>query len=411
MSRVSWIIAKRYFKSRKHDGFVSLMSGFSMIGIALGVATLIVVMAVMTGLKDDLLDRILGFRGHLNINPTHVELKNYETLTESLKQYPFVKSAIPLVDQPSIITVNNHFTGAIIHGLNFKELKAESMVGHKVIRGAISETAKEVGIGRLLAEKYHLSVGDQLTLYNPVGIEGPFGPLPRTATYPIGFIFDVGHKELDSTFVFMPLAEAQMFYNFDKSVSAIELRVDDPEKTSEYSKLLMQDANSEYSVYDWKKVNTGFVAALQIQKNVFFIVLSLIIVIAAFNIISSLTMLVQRKTKDIAILRTIGMNHSQLMRVFVMMGSLIGFIGTMAGLFLGLSIALNLNKLRVWVENASGWKLWHDEVFWLTRLPTKVVPFDVCLVVLIAFCITFLAALYPAWRAAKLDPVEALRYE
>lgn len=415
MSRISWIVARRYFKSRKSDGFVSMMSGFSMVGIALGVATLIVVMAVMTGLRDDLMDRVLGFRGHLNIVPTNgtVELKEYLPLQIELAKYPFVTSAVPVLEQHTLITIKDHFQGAIVHGMSFNDLKTQSLVGQKVIMGDIplDENATGVGIGKIMADKYGLTIGDQITFVNPLGVQGPFGPMPRTGTYSVGFIFDVGYRELDANVVFMPLPIAQAFYNFEHAVTGIEIRVDAPDNAGGYSKELRRASNDRYNIYDWQKVNTGFVASLKIQQQVFFLILSLIILIAAFNIISSLTMLVQRKTKDIAILRTMGMGRNALIQIFMIMGSLIGVVGTFMGVGLGLLLSFNLNTIRLWIEKIIGVRLYYEEVYWLTHLPAKVITSDVVTIAGMSLLISFLATLYPAWRAAKLDPVEALRYE
>ncbi len=415
MKRISWVIASRYFRSRKNDGFVSMMSGFSMVGIALGVATLIIVMAVMTGLREDLMDRVLGFRGHLNVVPIsgQKQLLNYESLQTEIAKKTYVTSAVPVLEQHTLITCKDRFQGAVVHGMRFKDLKEQSLVGQKVIIGDIplELDTKGIGIGRIMAEKYAMHIGDQVTFINPIGVQGPFGPMPRTGTYPVAFIFDVGYRELDANFIFMPLPIAQMFYNYDDGVTEIEVRVQDPEQTHLYTKELLQNANSRYSIYDWRTINTGFVASLKIQQSVFFIILSLIILIAAFNIISSLTMLVQRKTKDIAILRTMGLGRNALIHIFMIMGSLTGLAGTIAGTGLGLIISLNLNTIRLWIEKLIGVRLYYEEVYWLTQLPAKVVTSDVITIASMSFLISFLATLYPAWRAAKLDPVEALRYE
>lgn len=414
MNNVDWWLAYRYFRSKKSDSFVSMMTGFSLVGIALGVATLIVVMAVMTGLREDLMERVLGVQGHLNMyNNGKPELSDYDALSKELQDRPFVQSATPVIEQHTLITAKDRFQGAIVHGLTYADMQKRPFISNNLKAGKIpsNETDTSVGIGILLATKYGLRVGDQITFVNPLGVQGPFGPMPRSGAYTIGFIFEAGYTEYDKNFVFMPLHLAQKFFNYDTSVTHIEILVKDPKESVQNMLDLRESFGSAYRFYDWQTTNSGFVGALKVQQNVMFIILSLIILIAAFNIISSMTMLVQKKMKDIAILRTQGLRRKSVLNVFFIMGALIGVIGTLSGLILGLLVALNIDALRRGLEALSGWKLFHEEIFFLTNLPAKVIPSDVITVIIMSLIISFLSTLYPAWRASKLDPVEALRYE
>ncbi|AIL12731.1 multidrug ABC transporter substrate-binding protein [Candidatus Paracaedimonas acanthamoebae] len=407
-------VALRYLKPSRKEGFLSVIAGFSFLGITLGVATLIIVMSVMNGFREDLFNRILGFNGHIGVASVYREgLKNFDHLVTELKNIPEVATATPMIESQVMITNKGMASGALVHGLRLKDLLDRKLVSDHITHGTLDHFDQEnaIIIGKRLAEKYHLFPGDSLSLVAPEGTSTAFGTVPRIRRFQVVAIFDVGMKEYDGSVVFIPLEAAQNFFRLPEAVNGIEVFLHHPDQATYISRLLNQNLGPSVRVIDWQRANSSFTTALQVERNVMFTILTLIVLVAAFNIISSMIMLVKDKTHDIAILRTMGASQSMIMRIFFFAGSLIGIIGTATGSLLGLLITSNIESIRQWLENLSGTQLFSAEVYFLTKLPSKVDPYEVITVVSIALLLVFLASLYPSWRAARLDPVEALRYE
>ena len=407
-------VALRYLKPSRKEGFLSVIAGFSFLGIMLGVATLIIVMSVMNGFREDLFNRILGFNGHIGAASVYREgLKDFDPLVTELKKIPEISTVTPMIEYQVMITNKGVAAGALVHGLRLKDLLDRKLVADHITHGTLDHFEQEnaIVIGKRLAEKYHVFPGDSLSLVAPEGTSTAFGTVPRIRRFQVIAIFDVGMKEYDSGVVFIPLESAQNFFRLPEAVNGIEVFLHHPDQATYISRLLTQNLGPSVRVIDWQRANSSFTTALQVERNVMFTILTLIILVAAFNIISSLIMLVKDKTHDIAILRTIGASQSMIMRIFFLAGSLIGVIGTATGSLLGLLITSNIEAIRQWLEKLSGTQLFSAEVYFLTKLPSKVDPYEVATVVAVALLLVFLASLYPSWRAARLDPVEALRYE
>jgi lipoprotein-releasing system permease protein len=413
LSRLEWMIAARYLRPRRQEGFISVVAGFSLIGIALGVATLIVVMAVMNGFRVDLLGRILGLNGHLIIQQTTGDQRNYDELAQSLTIVEGVKRATPIVEGQAMAMANGVASGALVRGINPDDLRDRPIISEKMLRGSLTEFEGKdaVVIGGRLARKLGLVIGDTITLVAPQGNISPFGTLPRTRGYRIVGTFNVGMYEYDSTFVFIPLEAAQVFFRLRNAVTAIEVILENPEDLEIARQRIFRAFPQPLRIFDWQQVNSHFFTALQVERNVMFLILALIILVAAFNIISSLIMLVKDKGSDIAILRTMGATQFTIMRIFFISGTSIGILGTAIGLVLGVSFASNIDIIRVWLEGFTGTELWAAEIRFLSHLPAKIDSNEVFLVVVMGLVLSMLATIYPAWRASRLDPVEALRYE
>jgi lipoprotein-releasing system permease protein len=406
------MVAFRYLRARRKEGFISVIAGFSLLGIGLGVATLIVVMAVMNGFRQELLSRILGINGHIGVYGASISLANYDPLAEQIRGLPGVRRVIPMVEGQVMVTTPAAATGAMVRGVRPDDLLSRDIFA-KNLRGSAADFRGNdtVMIGRRMAEKLGVGIGDSITLISPKGITTAFGTVPRMRAFRVAATFDVGMYEYDSGFVFMPLEAAQTYFAMPGQVSQIEVFIDDPDKVNDTKLDIYRVAGGGTRIYDWQHANSSFFNAIQVERNVMFLILTLIIIVAAFNIISSLIMLVKDKGSDIAILRTMGATRGMIMRIFLLAGASVGVAGTVFGLVLGVWFATHIEAIRQFIQGIVGKDLFAAEIYFLTQLPAHVDTGEVVSVVLMALGLSFAATIYPSWRAAKLDPVEALRYE
>ncbi len=408
-------VAGRYLRARRGERFVSVIAAFSLVGIALGVATLIIVMSVMGGFKVDLLNRILGFNGHLGIYGQGEPIPDFDALTARIRAVPGVTSAIPVVDGQVLLTgPRGQNAGGLVRGIRQADLQATPSVAHHIIEGSLDgfhgDDAIAVGIG--LAQKFGLQVGEGLTLISPQGAATAFGTIPRVRAYKVVAIFQVGMNEYDTGYVFLPLDAAQIYFQMPGGVTQIEVRVADPDRVGAITHDIAEQLHGmPLRVVNWQQANDSFFAAVQVEQNVMFLILTLIILVAAFNVISSLIMMVKDKTGDIAVLRTFGAGRGAVLRIFLMCGASVGILGTLIGVVLGVLFCLNIQTIQGWVEAATGTRVFNPEVYYLAHLPAKLQWGEVAQIVVMALALSLLATLYPSWRAARTDPVEALRHE
>ncbi|KXF77648.1 multidrug ABC transporter substrate-binding protein [Paramesorhizobium deserti] len=408
------MIAWRYLRARRREAFISVIAGFSFTGIMLGVATLIIVMAVMNGFRAELLTRILGINGHLIMQPMDRPLDDYADLIKRIDAIPGVSFAIPLVEGQALVQGNvGAGSGALVRGLRGEDIAKLKLVADNVRQGTFEgfDESGGVAIGTRMAQNLGLAVGDSLTIVSPEGDVTPFGVNPRVKSYKIVAIFEIGMSEYDATIVLMPLTEAQLFFNQEGKVQSIEIFADNPDNVDALKKPVEDVAGRQLLLTDWRQRNQTFFSALEVERNVMFMILTLIVLVAALNIISGLIMLVKDKGRDIAILRTMGATRNAILRIFLMTGAAIGTAGTLAGVVLGIVVCLNVERIREFFSWLSGTTLFNPELYFLSQLPAKMDPGETISVVVMALALSFLATLFPAWRAAALDPVEALRYE
>ncbi len=410
-SPFEWMVAMRYLRARRSEGFISVIAWFSLLGIALGVATLIIVMSVMNGFRQELLTRILGLNGHITVYAPAGGFTDYDGLSGIISGLPGVVAAHPLVEGQVMVAHQGMARGAMVRGVAPEDLLRRPIVAENITHGALAGFDEGVVIGQRMAEHMGLGVGDEITIISPTGNVTAFGTVPRVANFPIAAIFEVGMFEYDSTFVFMPLPLAQTFFQFPEAATALEVFVTDPDRAPALIGDIRGVIGGGARILEWQRANAGFFNAIQVERNVMFLILTLIILVAAFNVISSLIMLVKDKGRDIAILRTMGATRGMIMRVFLISGASIGVIGTVLGFGVGLTFASNIETLRQWVQSMTGTDLFAAEIYFLSQLPAKVEPTEVATVVAMGLGLSFLATLYPSWRAARIDPAEALRYE
>jgi lipoprotein-releasing system permease protein len=408
------MVAWRYLRSRRKETVISVIASISFLGIMLGVATLIVVMAVMNGFRAELLTRILGVNGHLIVTPIDMPLEDYAAVANRINQVPGVKYALPLIDGQVLAQGNvGSGTGALVRGIRGEDLGKVSIVANNIKQGSIVgfDTSEGVAIGSRMAESLGLVLGDTITLISPDGDVTPLGTTPRLKGYPVVAIFEVGMSEYDSSIIYMPFSEAQLYFNMEGRAQTIEIYVDNPDNVDALRPKVEEAAQRQIYLTDWRQRNQTFFSALEVERNVMFMILTLIVLVAALNIISGLVMLVKDKGHDIAILRTMGATRGAILRIFLMTGAAIGVVGTLAGVILGVIICLNVERIREFFSWISGTVLFNPELYFLSQLPAKMDFSETISVVAMALVLSFLATLFPAWRAARLDPVEALRYE
>jgi lipoprotein-releasing system permease protein len=408
------MVAWRYLRSRRKEAFISVIAGFSFIGIMLGVATLIIVMAVMNGFRTELISRILGINGHMIVQPIDGPLTDYAGLAERLSAVPGVTLAIPLVEGQTLASGQaGAGTGALVRGIRADDLAKLKTVSDNIKQGDLVGFASGSGvaIGARMAESLGISAGGQITLVAPEGDVTPLGVNPRVKSYTVSAVFEIGMSEYDASIIYMPLEEAQLYFNAEGIAQSIELFVANPDQVDELRQPIEAAAQRQIFVTDWRQRNRTFFSALEVERNVMFMILTLIVLVAALNIISGLIMLVKDKGSDIAILRTMGATSGSIMRIFFMTGAAIGTVGTFAGVGLGVLVCLNVESIRQFFSWISGTTLFNPELYFLSQLPADMNAGETVSVILMALVLSFLATIFPAWRASKLDPVQALRYE
>lgn len=413
-SPFEWMLAGRYLRARRKEGFISVIAGFSFLGIMLGVATLIIVMAVMNGFRKDLFSKILGLNGHIIVHKIAEPFEDYDAMVKRIAGVPGVKHALPLIEGQVMVSSNVQASGALVRGMTEADIKSLPLVANNLRPGSTLDgfdTAGGIAIGARMSSTMRVSVGDTLTLVSPRGAATPFGNSPRTKAYPIVAVFELGMSEYDRTMVFMSLDEAQKYFGKRGEVDVLELVVDDPEKVGNYASAIREAGGPTIQLSDWRQRNETFFTVLEVERNVMFIILSLIILVAALNIISGMMMLVKDKGRDIAVLRTMGASKNSVMRIFLITGASIGVVGTIAGLVLGIIFCTNIETVRQFVSWITGTRLFDPSVYYLTKLPAEIDVRETIMIVLMALSLSVLATLYPSWRASRLDPVEALRYE
>ena len=411
LSPFEWTIAKRYLWPGKGEGFIKLVAGISIGVVMLSVAMLVIVMSVMNGFRAELLDKIVGLNGHAIVQAYGQRLDNWESVLEDIRETPGVVKAAPLIDQPLMVTFNGRVEGIIVRG-NTAEDIAE--LSDKVVLGDMSSIepgAEKVAIGARLAENIGARVGDVITIINPAGRPTPFGTVPRQVGYEVGAIFEVGLYDYDGAFVVMPISQAQTLLLTGDTIGMIEVTTEDAERVSEIMAPIEKKLAGIALVRTWQQINSSIFEALQVERVAMFFALSFMVLVAAFNILSSLVMLVRAKTRDIAIMRTMGAGRQSILKIFVTTGFTVGAIGTMAGLALGAVVLTFRQSILTVISWATGQDLWNPEVRFLTELPSKTDPWEIFGIVALALILSFLATLYPALKAANTDPVQVLRYE
>jgi lipoprotein-releasing system permease protein len=408
-----WMLALRYLRARRKEGFISVIAGFSFLGIMLGVATLIIVMAVMNGFRQELFSKMLGLNGHVVVHSLDANFSNYDDVAGHIRAIGGVKYALPLIEGQVMVSTPSASTGALVRGLRETDIKELKAVSGNIRYGTLDGFDKEAGVavGTRLANDLNVKLGDEITLLTPRGASTALGTAPRVKRYPIVAIFEIGMSEYDSSIVFMPLAEAQRYFSQPNSVSVLEVVLDSPDEVGELGPKIIAGGGPTIYISDWRQRNATFFTALQVERNVMFLILALIVLVAALNIISGLIMLVKDKGRDIAILRTMGATRAAVMRVFFITGASIGILGTLAGFVLGVLVCLNIEHIRQFIGWITDTELFSPELYYLSQLPAEMDTGETTTVVIMALVLSILATLYPSWRASRLDPVEALRYE
>ena len=408
-----WMLARRYLGSKRKETFVSVISIISFVGILLGVATLIIVMAVMNGFRTELLDRILGLNGHVIVLANERVLDDYDEVAKRIDAVGGVVHAFPIVEGQALASGERAGNGVLVRGMRDEDILRMDAFSQNVKSGTLENFASQEGvaIGTRLASAIGLAPGDDITIVTPNGDVTAFGTAPRVKAYPIVATFEMGMSEYDSSVILMPIEEAQLYFNKEGVADAIEVFIPDPDDVEPMLGTITQAAGRPVQLEDWRSRNASFFKALQVERNVMFLILTLIILVAALNIISGLFMLVKDKGRDIAILCTMGATKGAVLRIFLITGAAIGVFGTLAGTLLGVTIALNIKAIQDGLNWLTGGEVWDPTIRFLSDIPARLDAGETASIVLMGLGLSFLATLFPAWRAARLDPVEALRYE
>jgi lipoprotein-releasing system permease protein len=403
----------RYLRSQRREGFISFIAAISFLSLTIGVSALIIVMAVMNGFRTELLDKILGLNGHLLIQPLDSPLTDWDAVAARVAMVPGVALAAPVVEGQALASSPFNANGVLVRGIRGADLARLGSIARNIKQGTLEgfDDAQGVVIGRRLAEQLSLQAGDSVTLVSPRGTVTPMGMTPRIKPYRIAAVFEIGMSEYDAAFVFMPLPEAQAYFNRTGDVTAVEVYVDNPDRVDRYRRSIQDAAQRPIYMIDWRTRNATFFNALQVERNVMFFILTLIVLVAALSILSALIMLVKDKGQNIAILRTMGATQGAIMRVFLITGTAIGVFGTLTGFVVGTLFCANIEQLRQFLSWLTRTDIFQPEIYFLSRLPAEMDVGETTAVVVMALTLSFLATLYPSWRAARLDPVEALRYE
>jgi lipoprotein-releasing system permease protein len=416
LSPFEWMIAKRYLWPGKGEAFIALVAGISVGVVMLSVAMLVIVMSVMNGFRGELLDKIVGLNGHAVVQAYGGRLDNWQSVLANVERTPGVIEASPMIEQPLLVSYNGRVEAIFLRGQSDKDIKA---LGDKVLLGQVASLyapAGESGLGRVaigsrLAENLGVRVGDVITIINPAGRTTPFGTSIRQVGYEVGAIFEVGIYTFDEKFVMLPLKDAQTLLLMGDSVAQIEITVEDPDRVGEILAPVARALGGRALIADWKTMNAALFEALQVERVAMFFALSFMVLVAAFNILSSLVMLVRAKTRDIAIMRTMGATRRSMLKIFVTTGTTVGAIGTAAGLLLGAIVLFFREPIVAFIALATGQQIWDPQVRFLSTLPSRTDPWEILGIVMLALTMSFLATLYPALKAANTDPVQVLRYE
>jgi lipoprotein-releasing system permease protein len=414
LNRYERTIAKRYLLPGKGEGFIFLVASISLGAVALGVAALIIVMSVMNGFRAELFDKIVGLNGHAVVQGYAGRLEGWQEIGEAARRTPGVTSALPLIEQPLMASANGRVEGVLVRGMRIQDLRSNATIASNVKSGdlkSITPGSGRIAIGSRLAEALGVFPGSEISLISPEGRSTVVGTVPRIVSYTVSAVFEVGVYDYDNAFVIMPMEDAQTLLMLGNDVGMIEVQVSDPDKVEQILAPLQPMMKGRGIIVDWRQMNSALFEALEVERVAMFVVLSLIVLVAVFNILSSLIMLVRAKTRDIAILRTMGASRAGMMKIFVTVGVIIGTLGIVLGLMLGAFFLFFRQNMVNFVQTVTGQNMWDPSVRFLSELPAKTDPFEVTAIILTAFILSFLATLYPAWKAASTDPVQVLRYE
>jgi lipoprotein-releasing system permease protein len=414
LSAYERLVIKRYLLPVKGEGFIFVAAIFSFIAIALGVWALVIVMSVMNGFRAELFDKIVGLNGHAVVQSYDGRLTDWRDVLRAAQATPGVVSARPLIEQPLLANANGRVEAVLVRGMDVVDIRSNETLGGKVMAGDLDMIAAgngQIALGSQLAQNLGAQIGSTVTIINPAGRSTPFGTVPREIGYTVGAIFEIGVFEFDKAYIVMPMADAQTLLLSGDAVGMIEIKTTDPDRVQQILQPLAQQVAGRAVVTTWQQMNASLFEALAVERVAMFVILSIIILVAAFNIVSSLIMLVRTRTRDIAILRTIGADRSSVLRIFLVIGTTIGVLGTIAGLVFGLIFLFFRQPIVNFVQLVTGQNLWDPSIRFLTELPSKPDPVEIAIICFMAILFSFLAALYPALKAANTDPVQVLRYE